>query len=302
MRAVGWLFAMFVGVLSASEQFPPPMESGWSSNAESMYNTTVTRIRKAKTTVVVMEPLPPMRIIQPGKWDTFKGKGYDSGIWARVNGKFRWEPKTYANYRHYIDSGTDLVDFGTWVGVTVLYGAQLARRTLGIEADPVAFAYVEGNLKRNSDKPWYNRIALQPGCVGTQTDSVIMKSSEPGNSCSGIGSSVGCQKQSFRTFEWRVSCYSLDFLLYYYNLTVDQSMFIKIDIESFECKLLPALIDWLTGLESKPTIHVAMHSQIQSCSDVEYASINMLMGMYKYHSPFVHHGEVIMSDRKAPIH
>ncbi len=57
--------------------------------------------------------------------------------WASVANQ-TWEPHTYRRYFQYVTPSTTLVDFGTWIGPTLLFGATRAARAFGIEGDPVA--------------------------------------------------------------------------------------------------------------------------------------------------------------------
>ena len=60
--------------------------------------------------------------------------------------------------------------------------------------------------------------------------------------------------------------------------------FIKVDVESVECKLLPSWIPWISSLDeaNRPTFFVAFHSQIVSCSDEEYRQIVLFAKLFRY--------------------
>ena len=77
--------------------------------------------------------------------------GYES-FWDLVN-KGKWETETFSVFDKYINNQTLFIDIGGWIGPTSLYGAQLAKKTLSLEPDPVAFK----RLKQNAD---LNLLAL----------------------------------------------------------------------------------------------------------------------------------------------
>ena len=74
--------------------------------------------------------------------------GYES-YWKLVN-QGKWEPETFSVFDSNINKQTLFIDIGGWIGPTTLYGAQLAKKTLSLEPDPVAFKRLEENLNLNS--------------------------------------------------------------------------------------------------------------------------------------------------------
>jgi FkbM family methyltransferase len=201
------------------------------------------------------------------------------GFWGNFNkpdGVPTWEPDLFRRYFEYVTPKTTLVDFGTWIGPTILFGATRAKRVYGIEGDPVAYASALANVQLNADA--LKNIHLQPGCVATSEERRTMKSAAAGNSCSGLGD-VACGTAAV---EWKVQCYTLPHLFTTWNIDVGPLTFIKIDVESYECELLPSLASWLTAAPVKPTLHVAMHSQIARCSAEQYGKIDALIQTYGY--------------------
>lgn len=195
-----------------------------------------------------------------------------NGFWQTVM-KNGWEPDTFQHFFRYLDRTSTLIDFGTWIGPTILYGSKLAGQVYGIEGDPVAYAEAKINVQANRAK----NIHLQPGCVATHSQIMTMRSAAAGNSCSGLGN-VSCGTAAVA---WNVQCYTLPYLFHTWNIKLNNKTFIKIDIESYECQLLPSLLSWLLHTSSKPTLHIAMHSQISTCAAQEYDSITKLAYSYK---------------------
>merc|ERR1712086_692826 len=202
----------------------------------------------------------------------------------RINGSPAWEKHTFVSFLKFIPGHTVHIDFGTWIGPTLFYAAQLVERAYGIEADPGAFAIVHANLMLNSGSPWGSRIHIQPGGIalgsGTSPDpfQVEMTSAGAGNSCSTIGelthSLCGDSKNQRK---WKVNTYPLPALLHRWGVPLP-STFIKVDVEAFECAWLP----WLKALEHKPTFHIAFHNGVRKCSADELVAIGELGRLFKH--------------------
>lgn len=61
-----------------------------------------------------------------------------------------------------------------------------------------------------------------------------------------------------------------------------EHVFIKVDVEYFECQLLPSWQSWLSSMETKPTLFISMHSVQSQCSSQQYAAIARIARSYKY--------------------
>ena len=253
----------------------PIIDSGFDSNAHDIlvqgYNANLPTSSADLTTVVFPYSRASASVLAHGEF------------WSSVtNG--RWEPATYSIYNYYLNSNTYLVDFGVWIGPTILYGGQLAKQTYGIEADPKAFAECSMNIKLNSDTVWYDRIHLQPGCVSFEESEQTMRSAGAGNSMSSIGHFVG-ESSSNAATAWRVKCYTLPQLFTAWGLDPEMDhIFVKVDVESFECSLFPSWYEWFLGLTRRPTVYLSLHAQIHACSEEEYSHLVMLIKLFKYTS------------------
>jgi FkbM family methyltransferase len=60
-----------------------------------------------------------------------------------------WEATTLKVFTDCIDDRTTFVDIGAWIGPTTLFAANLAKRVVSIEADPVAAAQLVRNVALN---------------------------------------------------------------------------------------------------------------------------------------------------------
>ena len=197
----------------------------------------------------------------------------------------QWEVETFRIFQRHVTPETVVVDFGAWIGPTLFFNAQIAKHVYAIEADPIAFAELEKNVDLNKNKAWHSRITVESACVGAHDDvgSMQMKSKRPGGSESGIGSRIFEEGQAEEIFYWTVNCYSLENIFSKWGLQLSkEKVYIKIDIESYECRLLPSLFDWLSTVDPTrlPTIFVAFHNEIQTCTEDEWAGVLRTMKLY----------------------
>jgi FkbM family methyltransferase len=210
--------------------------------------------------------------------------------WAAksLQGYATWEAETFASFDHWLsDERVQYhVDFGTWIGPTLLYAAQKVKRAVGFEGDPVAFAVVERNLQWNEKRPWRPNIDMYAVAVvqgqGEGFKNIEMRSSSAGNSCSGVMSVAPCAyRKPEKMVTWNVSAISLPAALKRLQIPATDETFVKVDVESFECELFPSWRTWLETLSRKPTLRITFHSQIRKCSDAQYSEISKIAALYK---------------------
>ena len=90
-----------------------------------------------------------------------------SAYWFWVK-RQRWELDTLLVFRHMLDRDTVAVDFGSWIGPTVLYAAAFAGEVWGLEADPVAYGEMVRNVAANaggSNNVTTDNIHLRHICI-----------------------------------------------------------------------------------------------------------------------------------------
>ena len=256
------------------------LSSGWDDRAQAIFDGRVQHLNSVTSLLKVTPPGDPKVTFRAL---AFREYSPHFEFWGEVN-KGSWEPDTFARFRKGLDKETTLVDFGTWIGPTLLFGAQLARRAFGIEADPAAFAGVTQNVNINLQQPWATRVHVQPACVGVTESVLEMKSRNPGNSESSLGS-VFRQQNVAELPHWNVRCYPLERLFQHWGIDPDtEKVFIKCDVESYECNLLPSWQAWFKRLSTKPTLHLATHSQISKCSAEQTKTMTEIAMSYRYRS------------------
>lgn len=251
-----------------------PLPSGWDTAGFDMYEKT----KKELAVSLIKDPnaVHPHRV---APLETVKTTS-DAAWWRKLGNGERapnWEAETFVNFFKHLSACRYYVGFGTWIGPTLFYAAQLVDEAYGIEADPVAFAKVETNLALNKGSAWATRVHLNHHAVGLGSEdrnatptNLGMSSAGAGNSCSGLGK-VACG--TAKVF-WKVNTHPLPYLLRRWNVPSTRELFIKVDVESFECQLVPSWLPWLEAIEgSRPTFHLAVHRQIVECSEEEYSKM-----------------------------
>ena len=85
--------------------------------------------------------LRPMKVERYGKSFFVSGNPKYFFFWKNKS----WERNTHKIFDKFLDSNHSYIDIGAWIGPTVLYGAQIAKKVYAIEPDPIAFKELEKN-------------------------------------------------------------------------------------------------------------------------------------------------------------
>ena len=188
---------------------------------------------------------------QAGRYDRF---------WRRVR-KGNWEQATYAAFERHEGLETLYIDFGAWIGPTVLFAAQSAQVSVALEPDPAAFAELEANLAANAGAPWQDRIV--PLNLGIHKSgrplTLYTNSAEGGDSMSSV---LARGKDHSVTIETR----RLEDVVRDYRGST-QNTFVKVDMEGGEYDLLPSIAPLLA--EDHSTFFIEFHHRMfrQSFND-----------------------------------
>lgn len=153
-------------------------------------------------------------------------------LWRKV-GSDRWEPDTFSVFDRFIDSETVYLDIGAWIGTTVLYACQRAKRSYAFEPDPVACQELRRNVAANAGNPAMERLEVIEKAIGAEDGVVTLGSdTQGGDSRSSVLACGGATA-------WQVDSLRLDSFLA--SLEPGARCFIKIDIEGAEYGLVPAM-------------------------------------------------------------
>ena len=173
-------------------------------------------------------------------------RGRNDAFWQRAQ-QGDWEPDTFRIFERFLDREHSYLDIGAWIGPTLLYGCQLARRAWGIEPDPLAFPELEHNIEAN--RPLTDNVQLVQACIAPQSGEVAF-----GN-CGAGGDSVSSLLFGDRKTHWTVRALSFDDFIR--EQQIRDCNFIKMDIEGGEYQLLPTMMGWLA--QHRPTLHLSLH-------------------------------------------
>ena len=144
-----------------------------------------------------------------------------------------WEPSTFKIFDSFLDKTTTFIDVGAWIGPTLIYAQHKAKRCIAFEPDPVAFVELKENVKLNQNTFVPKNIEISNEAISTHSGEIQFGSSSiPGDSMSSVlfHDSNNC---------WKVPATTLDAIFSRY--AISGKIFIKIDIEGGEYKLLPSL-------------------------------------------------------------
>jgi FkbM family methyltransferase len=181
---------------------------------------------------LVFDP-PPARLIrkQNKRFRVLLSSNLE--FWKSVEAN-AWEPDTFTVFDNFISPETCYVDIGAWIGPTVLYGAQLAKRTCAFEPDPMAFRELEANLSLNKDAEWASSVTLHNEAVASSSGHIRIGSRHGG------GDSMSSVLFSGGQVHWDVHATSFDEIMDRHQLR-GQKLFVKIDIEGGEYELIPRI-------------------------------------------------------------
>lgn len=167
-------------------------------------------------------------------------------FWNRVNHRI-WEPELFQTIAKYVNKNVTYIDFGTWIGPTLLFGCKIAKNCYGLEPDPVAFKEVSENINLNNNM----NVKVLNNCVSKKTGPMVMYSKSLGNSESSL-----VFKNSHN---WTVDCFTMSYLYNFWN--IKDNVFMKIDIEGAEYELLNSWYQWIQTLPFKPMLYISLHKQ-----------------------------------------
>lgn len=169
-------------------------------------------------------------------------------FWQQVQ-EGKWEAETFAIFEKYIQEDAVYFDIGSWIGPTVLYGAQLAQKCFAFEPDPAAFQALQDNLALNPEIA--SKVELSNLCISDRCGFLPFGNpvdQEGGNSCSRIA-------QKEETPLWEVEATTLE--NFFKKHAVKKCNFIKMDIEGAEEWVIPHIAPLLETF--KPTLYLSVH-------------------------------------------
>lgn len=203
--------------------------------------------------------IPPFSILRWGHLVTLDivvgdvsykaARGVNDTFWNLMNSR-HWEPETLSFFRTHICEQTLVLDVGAWIGPTALYAAQLGKKCVAFEPDPIAFSELQTNFQANEGADWLSRLEIVNAAITADGSPIRIGSQAAG------GDSMSSALFAEGTTSWVVNSYTLQSVIQKYS-EPSQPVFIKIDIEGGEYELVPTVKDLL----ARPgvTIHLSLH-------------------------------------------
>lgn len=186
-----------------------------------------------------------------------------------------------------ITNETVVIDFGSWVGPTVLFAAKFAQRVIAIEADPLIFQLLNRNINLNPElRPKIQSLFM---CISTKEEEVQMS-----HVAGGMSTVLYRKIQNDNTGTF-TPCTSLLSMLHanVFDLFSDHHnkseslhkdlripLFIKVDVEGFEAEIVPQWAEWVPAL--KPVLFLSMHQHLRNFTQDEKVGIANTLNLFPY--------------------
>jgi FkbM family methyltransferase len=169
-----------------------------------------------------------------------------------------WEPETLWVLEWYLKGKrASYVDFGSWIGPTVLFAGHFASKIYSLEPDPLSFSTLNANVNLNPHVLAKTHVYHE--CIAPKAGLVEMAGSGESNTRMTEVLDTKFLKAGTR---WKVNCRTLPQFLAEERVDLASLALIKMDTEGTELWLLPSLKPWLEGLGrgNKPAIWLSVHS------------------------------------------
>jgi FkbM family methyltransferase len=189
----------------------------------------------------------------------FPGSTLWLDFWDRVT-EGKWEHETLWILEYFLSPerhpGAVYVDFGSWIGPTVLFAGQFASKVYSLEPDPLSFSTLNANVQLNPTVA--SRTQLYHECIAPVSGPLVFSGS--GESNTRMTDALNTQFLKAGT-RWTVNCRTLPQFLEEEGVDMPNLRLIKMDTEGTELWLLPTLRPWLESLgKHKPAIWLSVHS------------------------------------------
>ena len=177
----------------------------------------------------------------------FRVRLEDRKFW-RTLASGEWEHHTFRILDSLLQPDSLYLDFGAWIGPTVLYAARQCRHVFCLEPDAEAYERLLSNLRLNR----IENVSTFHGAMHTHDGSVtlhnprIFGNSETRVQRASAGDSTTVLAMDISRF---IECWN-----------IRQIDLIKIDVEGAEFDLMQSIIDLLPSM--KPCIYLSLHAPL----------------------------------------
>ncbi len=213
----------------------------------------------------------------------------------------KWEPETFHIFDHYKNNDGVYIDIGAWIGPTVLYCANMYKKVIAIEPDPVAIVEFKKNMGVNN---FTNIVLIEKGLSSENGVTQFGGNGSLGNSESTL---LISDKENYLSYHGRhtqchthneiveIETITIEKLIESQNINPNNISLIKIDIEGGEKILVPALVNFLNNY--KPPFYISLHRCF--LRKIEIVNIiDILFNIYDKCYHFSTTGEKILVNKK----
>jgi len=174
--------------------------------------------------------------------------------------------------------GATYIDFGSWIGPTVLFSTPYAAKVYALEPDLAAFQQVYWNVKANPHIA--PKVSVQNLCISNQSG-VLKMQGVPGDSMSTlftVQTSTDRKDKPAGWSEWEVRCTTLDQFVKDNNIDASK-LVLKIDTEGAERDIIIQLAPFIARY--KPSMLLSFHAFQYPDDHESHRKIKEIMMTYK---------------------
>jgi len=220
--------------------------------------------------------------------------------WFSNNKLDNWEQDTFRIFEHYKNDKGIYIDIGAWIGPTVLYCANIYKKVIALEPDPVAFSRITKNISANS---FNNIVLIEKGLSSENGITQFGGNGDLGNSESTL---LIANKEEYLSYEGRhtnkhshnqiveIETITIEKLIEQQNIDPQNISLIKMDIEGGEKIVVPSLVNFLNTYN--PIFYISLHRCFLKESDIEHI-IDILFNIYDKCYYFTNNGVKELVDK-----
>jgi FkbM family methyltransferase len=194
-----------------------------------------------------------------------------------------WEQDTFHIFNHYKNNEGMYIDIGAWIGPTVLYCANIYKKVIAIEPDPVALGELKKNISVNN---FTNILLIEKGLSLENGVTQFGGNGRLGNSESTL---LISDKEDYLSYNGRhtdlhshneiveIETITIEKLIEQQNIDPQHISLIKMDIEGGEKIVVPALVNFLN--KYKPVFYISLHRCFLRKLEIEKI-IDILFNIY----------------------
>ena len=214
-----------------------------------------------------------------------------------------WELDSFHIFNHYKNNEGIYLDIGAWVGPTAIYCANIYKKVIAIEPDPLALKELKKNISINNIN---NITVIEKGLSSKNGISQFGGNGKLGNSESTLlieNKEEYLSYQGRHTETWKdchneiveIETITIENLIEQEKIDPKNISLIKMDIEGGEKIVVPSMVNFLNTY--KPIFYISLHRCFLKEHDINQI-IDILFNIYDKCYYFSKNGEKKLIDKK----